>query len=178
MTEPGASTTTVIGPDASISGEMHFEGNARILGAFEGRISSKGEIHIGEHATCKASIEASRVIIDGLVEGDVVALDRVQLAAHARLIGDLVAGALVVAEGASFEGRCRVGPVADRPASERAARAESKPAPAKASAATVTTRPATPASNGVARTAAVVSPIAAVAAELENDPEFRALTGS
>jgi len=171
-----AANTTVIGPDACITGEMHFEGSARILGTFEGRLTSKGEVQVGEGATCRASIEAARIIIDGLVEGDVVATDRVQLSTHARLVGDLVAGALVVAEGASFSGRCRVGPVATepRPAARTTARPEPKieTKPVRPAPATRPTLPTTPARPVPAEA------LAAATAELENDPDFKALAGT
>jgi cytoskeletal protein CcmA (bactofilin family) len=102
-------TTTVIGPDTHIKGEMVFDSTARILGTFEGRVIAKGEIQIGEGAACKAAVEGATVIVDGLIEGDVQARERVQLNAKARVIGDITSTTLVVAEGASFTGNCRVG---------------------------------------------------------------------
>jgi cytoskeletal protein CcmA (bactofilin family) len=102
-------TTTVIGPDTHIKGEMIFDSTARILGTFEGRIVAKGEVQIGEGAACKASVEGSNIIVDGVIEGDVTASDRVQLNNRARVVGDVTATTLVVAEGASFVGHCRVG---------------------------------------------------------------------
>lgn len=102
-------TTTVIGPDTHIKGEMVFDSTARILGTFEGKIIAKGEVQIGEGACCKASVEGISVVVDGLVEGDVLARERVQLNQKARVIGDVVASTLVVAEGASFVGNVRVG---------------------------------------------------------------------
>ncbi len=101
--------TTVIGPDTHIKGEMHFDSTARILGSFEGRISANGEIQIGEGAVCKAAVEGETVIVDGMVEGDVAARDRITLNAQAKVIGDVVATTLVVAEGATFIGHVRVG---------------------------------------------------------------------
>jgi cytoskeletal protein CcmA (bactofilin family) len=102
-------TTTVIGPDTHIKGEMHFDSTARILGTFEGRVTAKGEIQVGEGAVCKAAVEATTIIVDGQVEGDVVARERVTLNSKARVIGDVVSTTLVVAEGASFTGHVRVG---------------------------------------------------------------------
>jgi cytoskeletal protein CcmA (bactofilin family) len=102
-------TTTVIGPDTHIKGEMVFDSTARILGTFEGRVVAKGEIQIGEGAACKAAVEGATVVVDGLIEGDVTARERVQLNSKARVVGDIVAATLVVAEGASFSGHCRVG---------------------------------------------------------------------
>lgn len=111
--------TTVIGRDAKIKGEMTFEQSARILGTFEGKITAKGEVQVGEGAVCRASVEATTVMVDGLIEGDVLARERVELTAKARVKGDLCAAALVVADGASFVGHCRVGP--DATAAEHAA---------------------------------------------------------
>lgn len=99
---------TVIGPDTHIKGEMVFD-SACILGTFEGRITAKGEVEIGEGASCKASIEATTVVVDGTVEGDITTRERCQLNVKARVMGDIVATTLVVAEGASFVGNCRVG---------------------------------------------------------------------
>lgn len=106
------SQITVIGPDTQIKGEMTFERTARILGRFEGQVSSGGELQVGSTAECVASLDASTVVVDGNVEGNVAARDRIQLNSTARVNGDVVAEKLIVAEGASFNGRCCVGPEA------------------------------------------------------------------
>ncbi len=104
--------TTVIGAGTRIKGDISFETTARILGQVEGRVSSKAEIHVGEGGHCSASLDAARITIDGTVEGDVSASDRIQLNASAVVCGDLTTTSLSVAEGASFVGYCRVGPEA------------------------------------------------------------------
>lgn len=108
MPEPGHQTT-VIGADTKIKGDMTFDGTARILGGFEGSITAKGELHVAEGASCRAVVEAGKIIVDGVVEGNVTARDRVELTAKARVKGDVVTARLVVAEGASFVGHCTVG---------------------------------------------------------------------
>jgi len=102
--------TTIIGADTHITGEMRFESNARILGTFEGKIAAKGELQVADGATCKAEVDAGAIVVDGTVEGDVTARDKVQLNPKARIQGDVVAAKLIMAEGASFTGHCRVGP--------------------------------------------------------------------
>ncbi|MBK7404051.1 MAG: polymer-forming cytoskeletal protein [Phycisphaerales bacterium] len=111
------SQITVIGPDTKIKGEMTFERTARILGKFEGKVTTAGELQVGSSAQCQAALEAGTVIVDGTVEGDILARERVQLNGSARVIGDVVAEKLIVAEGASFSGHCRVGPEAVKQAS-------------------------------------------------------------
>lgn len=129
------SQITVIGPDTKIKGEMTFERTARILGRFEGKVSTAGELQVGATAQCHAALEAGTVIVDGTVEGDILARDRIQLNGSAKVIGDVVAEKLIVSEGASFSGHCRVGPEAVKqassprmPAAAEATTAEPKPA--------------------------------------------------
>ncbi|MFN0132619.1 MAG: polymer-forming cytoskeletal protein [Phycisphaerales bacterium] len=102
--------TTVIGPDTKIKGEMTFDNTARILGQFEGKIVAKGELQIADTAACRASVDAGKVLVDGLVDGNITARERVELTSRAKMKGDLVAAKLVVAEGASFVGHVSVGP--------------------------------------------------------------------
>jgi len=132
---------TVIGQDTHIKGEMAFDRTARILGGFEGRITSKGEVQVGHTATCKATIEAEHVVVDGAVEGDVTARDKITLNANANIQGDLTATTLVVAEGATFHGQCRVGPqaAATTAATQAATEPNLEPKPAARPTPTTTT---------------------------------------
>src|SRR5207253_11397639 len=90
-------------------GDMSFDGSARILGTFEGKIAAKGDLHIADGATCKAIVETGRITVYGMIEGNVTARDRVELASKAKMRGDLVASRLLVADGASFIGHVTVG---------------------------------------------------------------------
>jgi len=89
---------------------MSFESGARILGTFEGKITSAGEVQIGSGANCNAAVEAQRVLVDGNINGDISASELLTLNADAKVVGDIVANKLVVMEGATFVGNCRVGP--------------------------------------------------------------------
>jgi cytoskeletal protein CcmA (bactofilin family) len=127
----GASSNTVIGKDTKIKGEVTFDGSARILGHIEGLIAAKGQLEIGDGGRCKANIDAEKIVIDGKVEGDITARGSLQLNSKADLHGDLVAATLMIAEGATLVGHCRVGPDAVK-ANGSASMAEAKPKPAVA----------------------------------------------
>lgn len=101
--------TTVIGLGTRIKGEMTFDGTARILGEFEGRITSPGEVQVGESATCKAAIEGAVVVVDGVIEGNITARQRLLLNPSAKVAGDVVATSMTVVEGATLVGHCRIG---------------------------------------------------------------------
>ena len=101
--------TTVIGADSHFNGELKFEKTAKIVGRFDGAIVGKGELNVAQSATCKANIEANNATIDGTVEGNVSTRDTVRLNANSVIRGDIVAAKMVMAEGASFSGRCEIG---------------------------------------------------------------------
>jgi len=103
---------TVIGPDASFTGDLHVDSKARILGKFDGSIHAKGHIEIAEHAECRANIETGTIDIDGSMDGNITAADKVQLNATAKVNGDLVAARLIVADGAAYSGHLSIGPEA------------------------------------------------------------------
>ncbi len=101
--------STIIGPDAVIKGQLHFEKGLRLLGKVEGEIDSGGELLIGEGATLTGDAKAGTIRLDGRVKGNLTAKSKVQLSASARLEGDLHTARLEVAEGAVLVGRCTIG---------------------------------------------------------------------
>lgn len=107
MAETG--DTTVIAAETHIKGELIFEGEARVLGTVEGKILAKGNLVVAERGVCRAQIEADNIQVDGSIEGDVIAGQRLQLSAQGRIKGDIVAEKLVTAEGASINGHVSVG---------------------------------------------------------------------
>src|SRR5262245_33206250 len=111
MPEPTTQMTT-IGAATHIKGEMSFDSSARILGTFAGKTAAKGELQSANGASCRAALEAGKVLVDGEVEGNLTAREKVELTAKAKVKGDLVAARLVVAEGAAFVGHLTVGPEA------------------------------------------------------------------
>jgi len=112
---------TIIGPDASFKGELQFEKGLRLMGKFEGRITSGGRLHIAKEARMQADVESGAIIVEGEVKGNLTANDRIELKQSARLEGDLRATKLTVDEGAVFSGHVTVGPdaVKNRPPQQR-----------------------------------------------------------
>ena len=101
---------TTIGPDVSFKGELTFEKGLRLMGRFEGKITTAGRLHIAKEAKMAADVEAGAIIVEGDVRGNLTASDRIELKQSARYEGDLSASKLVVDEGAVFSGHVTVGP--------------------------------------------------------------------
>jgi len=129
------SEATVIGTDIHIKGEMTFQKTVRLTGTFEGTIHGQGELQVSKGAACKADVNAAAVTVDGVLEGNLVAKEKVQLNGTGVVRGDIIAGKMVMTEGASFFGQCSVGPEAVKsapkpapaPAASRSAEVDSNP---------------------------------------------------
>lgn len=100
---------TTLGADAVFKGQLQFEKGVKLLGKFDGEITSEGQLVIAEGATLTGDVKAGSVRVDGQVKGNLHATTKVQLSASARLEGDVQTQRLEVAEGAVLVGRCVVG---------------------------------------------------------------------
>jgi len=101
---------TILGSDATFKGELAFQGGVRIDGTFEGAITTPGKIFVSREGRVKAEIKSGTLVVEGQIEGNAVVKERAELRATCRFTGDLKTGKLQVLEGASFAGRCEVGP--------------------------------------------------------------------
>lgn len=92
-----------------VTGQLTFQGSARIEGSVDGEIQCNGTLTIGERAEVRAKISGDVVIIRGRVEGNVVAKEKVELVTPARVFGDIDTPRLVITEGVVFDGDCSMG---------------------------------------------------------------------
>ena len=92
-----------------VTGQLSFQGPARIDGIVDGEVNCQGTLSIGESAEVKAKITGQVVVIRGKVEGNVTAKERIELLAPARLIGNINAPRLIITEGVVFDGDCAMG---------------------------------------------------------------------
>lgn len=99
------SINSFIGLDTSISGNIHASGFTRVDGDIDGNIEVDGRIIIGDKARIRGNITATSAIIGGIIEGDIVAPDGVQLFSTASVIGDIVAQKIILDENVLFQGR-------------------------------------------------------------------------
>ncbi len=93
----------------SISGRIHFPGDARIDGQLRGEIRADRLLLVGETAELEATVSAQHMVIAGTMRGDVIRSGTVELEATARLLGNIEARNLVVHAGAFFDGRAAIG---------------------------------------------------------------------
>ena len=94
---------------ATFRGEMEFEDTMRIDGKFNGKIHSKNELIVGESAHIEGDIHVGRIAISGTVVGKIVADTRVEIHRNGKVYSDVDTPALIIEEGAIFQGNCVMG---------------------------------------------------------------------
>ena len=109
-----------ISSDVEIEGTVSFGQSLTVHGKIIGDVRAPGVLTVGPTGSVQGNINAGSVSIHGIVKGDVTVADRCELKGAARLIGDLVAPRLIMEDGATFAGMCKVGPIAQGEAERRA----------------------------------------------------------
>jgi cytoskeletal protein CcmA (bactofilin family) len=178
-------STTVIGAGTVVSGRVEGAEDLHVLGTLKGTLRLEGELLVDAEARVEADAEVTAAVIHGIYVGNVVASERVELSASARVLGDLTAPRVIVADGAAYAGVIDMGDVESaigeappkRPA-PAPARPGARPAPAPARPAPPPARPAAPARPTLAtpprptpRPAAPPAPAAQEAAPAMPEPE-------
>jgi cytoskeletal protein CcmA (bactofilin family) len=105
------SNVTNITPDVEIKGTIKFSNLLKMNGKFEGDlITTEGDVIVGKTGVVKANIKVKNAIIEGKVDGNVTATEKIELKEKAQLTGDLKARKLSIEEGVLFVGKCNVNP--------------------------------------------------------------------
>ena len=107
-----------------MQGELSFEDTFRVDGKLTGKVSSKGDLVVGERGLVEGTIKVARVFVSGTLKGAVEAEQRIEITAGGRLLGDIKTPTLVIEEGGFYEGRCSMEPSASRARAEKAPSAE------------------------------------------------------
>jgi cytoskeletal protein CcmA (bactofilin family) len=96
-----------VGHGTVLSGETNFQAMLRVDGHLVGSVTSEsGTLLVGSNGQVDANIAVSSAVVNGVVNGDIVATERVQLGRTARVIGNIQTPRIVIEDGAVFEGTC------------------------------------------------------------------------
>ena len=103
-----ASITTLVAEGTTIRGDIEFDGGLHMDGSVEGSISAKGAkavLTLSEKGRVVGEIRAPNAVINGQVKGDIVVSERLELAAQARIDGNIYYKVLEMAAGAQLSGK-------------------------------------------------------------------------
>ena len=99
----------VIGKSFVIKGELSCSEDLYIDGQVEGTIDPKGNrLTIGPNGRVKANVTACTVVVQGKLEGNIQASDRVDLKQSAVVMADIATQHISIDEGVYFKGSINV----------------------------------------------------------------------
>lgn len=96
-----------VGHGTTLTGETTFQMMLRIDGHLTGTVMSDGgTLIVGANGQVDANVAVAVATINGAVNGDIIATEKIQLGRTARVMGNISTPKLVVEDGAVFEGAC------------------------------------------------------------------------
>ena len=99
---------TIIGQQSRVEGNIHFTGSLHIDGEIKGNIiaeeGSSSVLTVSEHGKIEGDVQVTTVILNGTVNGDMRSDERIELAAKAKVNGDVYYNLIEMAMGAQVNG--------------------------------------------------------------------------
>ena len=105
----GQAIDTLIGPQVTLHGDLVFSGGLLVEGRIHGKVIAEegapAVLTLAEQGRIEGEIQVPVVIINGELQGDVYASERVELAAKARVLGNVHYKVVEMRAGATLTGR-------------------------------------------------------------------------
>ena len=138
-TRPATGELAHIGKSVFIKGELSGSEDLYVDGEVEGTIELRGHsLTVGPNGRVRAHVHARNVVVQGKVNGNIQASERVDLRASANVTGDITTARIAVEDGAFFKGGIDVQREA-KPEPKQEVKPEVKPASAYATTAAAST---------------------------------------
>jgi cytoskeletal protein CcmA (bactofilin family) len=122
---------TLVGSNSQVNGDLNFTGGCHIDGTVKGNVGAASDSHsalsISEDGTVEGGVTVPYVVLNGIVRGDVVASQRVELGPTARVIGNVYYNLIEMAIGAEINGKLVHQPEGQVPLIESADRESESP---------------------------------------------------
>ncbi|MCL2027351.1 MAG: polymer-forming cytoskeletal protein [Bacteroidales bacterium] len=100
----------IISAGTVVIGEFHTPGNIRIDGMFEGNISTKGRLIVGQAGKISGHVICQNGEFEGEINATVDVEQHLALKTTAKLIGDVKTDKISIETGAVFHGHCKMNP--------------------------------------------------------------------
>jgi len=132
------SGSATIGKAVMVKGQIYSREDLIIDGEVEGTVDvQEHRLTVGPNGKVVAGIKAREIVVLGSIQGNVDAVDKIDIRKDAKLIGDIKAARIIIEDGAYFKGSIDIvrAEPAKQPVSQKAAAAQQQqPAPLAASA--------------------------------------------
>lgn len=106
--KPCNTIDTLIGSKTEIKGDVQFTGGLRIDGKIRGNILALGDgnsmLVLSEHAEVTGNVTVPHIIVNGRIDGNVRATERIELQNKGEITGDVSYKVIEIAAGAAING--------------------------------------------------------------------------
>ena len=103
-----SSIDTIIGQHTCLKGDIHFSGGLHIDGKVEGKITAEPGVEavltVSEQGSIEGDVQVPNLVLNGSIVGDVHVSERVELASHARVTGNLYYSLIEMSMGSEVNG--------------------------------------------------------------------------
>ena len=100
---------TLVGKTAALNGDIEFSGGLHLDGRINGNVRSNspegGALSVSESGVIEGSVEVTNIVMNGTVNGDMHARERLELGGKACVNGNVRYGVIVMAPGAVITGK-------------------------------------------------------------------------
>ncbi len=100
---------TVIGKDSVIEmGSLKSKSSVQINGVLQGDAAVDASLVIGQGGKVSGNVKASFILVAGLIEGNVTAIEQIHITKTGVINGDVECGSIVIDDGAVLNGGCKM----------------------------------------------------------------------
>jgi cytoskeletal protein CcmA (bactofilin family) len=100
---------TLLGKTANLNGDLEFSGGLHLDGRVVGNVRSSaddgGALSVSESGLIEGRVEVTSIVMNGTVNGDMYARERLVLGGKARVNGNVYYGVIEMAPGAVITGK-------------------------------------------------------------------------
>ncbi|MBN2497509.1 MAG: polymer-forming cytoskeletal protein [Deltaproteobacteria bacterium] len=104
-----ADSNTVVGESILIKGNLEGDEDLTVQGHIEGSIQLHKTLIIEPGGVVKAEVSVANAVVSGIMVGNLLASDSVELTETGRMVGDIRAPRVIINEGALFRGQVDMG---------------------------------------------------------------------
>lgn len=107
--QPSTRIDTLLGKAATLNGDLEFSGGLHLDGRVNGNVRSNAEdggaLSVSESGFIEGSVAVTNIVMNGTVNGDMHARERLVLGGKARVNGNVHYGVIEMAPGAVITGK-------------------------------------------------------------------------
>ncbi len=125
--------SAALGKNVTVKGQIYAREDLTIDGEVEGTVEChEHRLTIGPNARVQAGLKAREIVIQGSIQGNVEAADKIDIKKEAKLVGDIKTSRIVIEDGAYFKGSIDISKSAPaaKPSPAQAQQPAAAPAPA------------------------------------------------